>query len=341
MPPLLHTRRSCRHHTALLLAMSLTVCVPTPAGSADAAPAPAGAWSTVSPSDVFAALDLVDRVLDRLVEERAVTPPSLPPLDESALGPLHAYQIILACNNRLQQFNTLVQGPTVPTIVASPRVYRPHDVYQVVAVMLDNTRQLAKDAGITDLPDRPQNFEGKKPTDVFRLGAEVYFKLVGLCGQQKISPNAVFAEMVRGTDDVRSILRQADPASRYRIDAPHTDAPRKPADVLRLCLEIRQQINAHRRGLGMTEVPTPAFPTDRVVKPIEPFLQSQIIIAELNLLKLKTGTISSTPLPIPVDGKTPVDVYNEATLMSYLLDQISVSDAAGAPPLAQSPAPAH
>ena len=326
-PPSPPSRRRFRAaRCGLILAAGLVGPAPW-TGPAPAAPAPAHAWNQVTPSDVYGALDQLDRTLDRLVQERGVTPPALPPIDESALGPLHVYQILLACNNRLLAFDTLVEGPAVPTIVATPRVYRPSDVLQVVTVMLDNTRQVARGLGIDNLPDRPRAFEGKKPTDVFRLAAAVYVKLLGLCGQQNISPDTVFAEMTRGADDVRSILRQSDPASRYRIDAPRSDTPRKPADVLRLCLDIRRQINLQRGRLGMTAVPPPAFPADRVVEPIEPFLQSQIMIAELNLLKLKTGTVSSTPLPIPVEGKTPTDVYDEAALMSYLLDQVSVSDA--------------
>ena len=58
--------------------------------------------------------------------------------------------------------------------------------------------------------------------------------------------------------------------------------------------------------------------------PADVFIQTQIIIAEINLLKIATGTISATPLPIPVKGKKPSDVHQEAVAMEYLLDQIDM-----------------
>jgi hypothetical protein len=129
--------------------------------------------------------------------------------------------------------------------------------------------------------------------------------------------------MVRAADDVRSVLRQSDPESRYRVNAPPSESGRVPGDAFAKCLDIRKLLNQHRIAAGLPEVPLATPPSDYEIRPRDVFLQTQIIIAELNLLKLRTETISSTPLAIPVKGtKSPTDVHEQASLIEYLLRQV-------------------
>ena len=71
----------------------------------------------------------------------------------------------------------------------------------------------------------------------------------------------------------------------------------------------------------MPTIPVPD-PPEYEVRPRDVFLQTQIIIAELNLLKKRLNTVSTTPLPVPVSADTtPTDVHGQATMIEYLLSQ--------------------
>jgi hypothetical protein len=146
---------------------------------------------------------------------------------------------------------------------------------------------------------------GKTPTDVFTALVEVFVKLDRRCGHEQVSPNVVYEQMVRADADVRSMLQQGDSASRYRIDAPPSDSDRSPRHVLERALEIRGPINQLLARLELPAAPIPSSIPQGEIDPAYPFIQTQIIIAELNLLKVHLKTFSSTPLPIPVSGKTP------------------------------------
>ena len=121
---------------------------------------------------------------------------------------------------------------------------------------------------------------------------------------------------------MRSILTRIDPYRRYRIDSPAVDGPKTPAEVFAQCLEIRGTINDVRRELELGTTPVPSVAEGQALRPEDVFIQTQIIIAELNLVKLGTGTSSSTPLTVPVSDKTPSDVFGQAALLDYLLKQI-------------------
>lgn len=200
----------------------------------------------------------------------------------------------------------------------------PQDVLYIADLLVDRAQQIAERLELKELPQEKRAFSGKTPTQVFGAAISAFIKLDHLCGNRSISPDEVDAQMQRASEDVRSILRQTDPACRYRVDIPAVDPGRTPRDVLRLCLEIRALINDHREASGMPRRAVPALP-DRDIKPIDPFIQTQILIADLNLLKIATHTNSSTPLAIQVEGMTPTDVYRSASLIQYLLKQVQIA----------------
>ena len=187
--------------------------------------------------------------------------------------------------------------------------------------------RIAEHENITDLPTDEKTVSDKGPTDVFNRAVSVFTKLNVLCnenGRNDISPNEVYAQMVCAVEDVKSILRQFDSACRYKINAPPSEDGLTPADVFDMCLTIRKLINAKRVAKEMPKIPVPDAPARDSIYPRDVFFQTQIIIAELNLLKDKYKTISSTPLPIQVEGKVPSDVHRQASLANYLLDQLEV-----------------
>lgn len=278
----------------------------------------------ISPSHVFAKIELLDRQLQHILDARNVPVPVYPHEIETGILPMHVYRTVLTCTWRLQEFDDNVGVLAVPTVSGAPREYHPRDVFFIVTMMLDNVQQIAEHEKISDLPNDETAQTGKTPTDVFHQAVRVFAKLNALCNYRDLKPSEVYAQMVCAVEDVKSILRQADPACRYRIDAPPSKQGLEPADVFEVCLEIRGLINEKRQSLGMAVVPVPSSPEHTKIFPRDVFFQTQIIIAELNLLKRPLKTISSTPLPIPVEHKVPSDVHRQALMARYLLEQVKI-----------------
>lgn len=295
----------------------------------------------ISPTHVYAKVELLNRRLDRLIEvwneqqlsKTTVKNPQngsaeddygLPLEIEKDLRPMHVYQAMLICASRLQQLDDhdALKVRHIPTISSQPRSYDPRDVFFLVTLMLENVEQIARTLDIEDMPDEEVPDSEKSPTDVFHQGARAFMKLSALNGRSDLRPGEVFSEMVRAVEDARSILSQTDPACRYRIDRPENDVPRVPGDVFEKCLEIRRLIRQHCEARAMEVTPIPDKPLKKI-NPRDVFFQTQIIIAELNMLKREMGTTSSTPLAINVgDSKTPTDVYQQGLMVEYLVRQI-------------------
>lgn len=277
----------------------------------------------MTPSDAFAAADLAERNVDVLLKVKGVSNIRLLRNTESGLNPMHPYQIIVASVETLILLEKKEQLRPMPRIVSSPMAYVPEDVKNLGLMLVREIQRISEAWGIKDYPGDLRHFQGKVPTDVFGKHLDVFIKLRLLAGLEDISPNEVFSQLVRATSDVKTILTQIDPAQRFRIDAPkNIQSEIKPSDVFGICLKIRQDINVLREHFGLTAVPVPDLPKDMEIKPADTFVQIQIIIAELNLLKMGTGTVSSTPLPIPVSGKTPSDTYQQGIMVRYLLSQV-------------------
>ena len=277
----------------------------------------------ITPNDVYKRIDLLDRVVDYLLAETKTVAPEAPRLIESRLGPLHVYQMVLACAARMQEFDDLQGVLAVPTVSLKPKEYAPRDVRFAVDLMLESARRNAAKLKLAEPPDQENEFSGKTPTDVFGKAMTVYVKLSALCGHDEISSNDAYIQMERAAEDVRSILRQADEESRYRIDAPPSPKGLDTTDVFLKCMAIRRLLNEYRVAAGEAEVPLPKTGDGDQFAPQDVFFQTQIIISELNNLKLRTKTVSSTPLPVPVSRtKVPSDVHELTSLVEYLLQQV-------------------
>ncbi len=87
-------------------------------------------------------------------------------------------------------------------------------------------------------------------------------------------------------------------------------------------LKIRYNINRLRLTHGLNIIPLPKLNVDTTINPIDVFTQKQIIIADLNLLKIKMGIKNSTPIKIPFQKKTPRDVFQHTIYINYMLDRL-------------------
>jgi hypothetical protein len=161
--------------------------------------------------------------------------------------------------------------------------------------------------GVTGLSTTEVSVEGKVPSDVFEVVVRIWVKAGIAAGQFKITPNDVFAEMARGVEDVAMILQTLGKEAPASADASTTRY--KPKDVFQMALDTRRVLNSVRESLKETTVEVPSLPADYRVRPLDVFLQSQIILAELNLIKSALGQKHATPQGTAVKRKSPTDCW--------------------------------
>lgn len=151
---------------------------------------------------------------------------------------------------------------------------------------------------------------------------DMFIKLRLLSGKTGISPNIAYAEMARAVTDAKSILVNIDPYSRYQVNAPESQSGLNPTAVFKNSLSIRKTLNSVRQFYQMGNTVVPTF-DGKDKGPQDVFYQIQIIIAELNLIKLASKTTNITPVAIIVKGKKPSDVHQQASAIKYLMEQVN------------------
>lgn len=280
-------------------------------------------YAAATPSDVYAVFDLVDRNLDSILAAAGKPEVDRKLFPEKGLKPMHVYQMAVSCLETIHMYELKRHMVPVPIVIATPRNYTPSDVFRLAELVLFEVGRIAQHLGVRGLDIDRVRSVNKTPTHVFFKIAAAYIKINVLAGKNRISPNEVYSQMVRAIQDVKSILGKIDPARRYRVDVPQSVRGLTPGDVFKECLTARESINVSRSHFGMDTIPVPAFNIGMSIRPMDVFIQTQIIISEINLLKMGTGTVSVTPLPIPVTGKTPSDAHQQSAAMKYLLGQIN------------------
>lgn len=283
---------------------------------------PAGALE-VTPNHVYMVIDRADQLMNSILKAKGM---SLPPewiIPEKGLKPMHTYQILVATMDRLIELEKMEGMRPMPKIVATPTDYIPADILIMVTLLLNEVQRVMSVLRVQEPAVIDEQLPyGKTPTDISKKTLQIFMKLGLLLGNTHISPNENYAHIARAVSDVQSILTNIDASQRYRIDAPPSKPGITPSDVYRQCLLIRRDINELRRQFSMELIPVPTFIEGQTLQPADVFVQILIIIAELNLLKMKTDTISATPLAIPVVNKNPQDVHQQALMVQYLLSQI-------------------
>ncbi len=283
------------------------------------------AWaeeSKTTPDQVYSVMDLSEQILQTLLQAKGIEPEQDLRLMEFNLSPIHAYQMAVAVIDLLIDYEKELGLRPMPNVVATPMDYTPADVKFLADMILAELQRVLSSLSVADFNQYPSRFTAKTPTDVFDISLSLFVKIGILADRERITPSQVYPQMVRAAADVRSILAHIDPARRYRIDAPVSPGGLTPADVFAECLKIRADINDLKEKMGLSVLTIPNIETDQKLHPADVFIQTQIIIAELNLLKMATGTISATPLAVPVSKKSPSDAHQQAGMVRYLLKQI-------------------
>ena len=278
--------------------------------------------AAVTPSDVYSTYDLINRILDEMYVHMGMKQPDMLKKFESNISPMHVFQLSVATNESLIQLQKDLKMRPGFEVAAYPMAYVPEDVKRLGDWILIETIRTAEHMKVDNIPNDRRYFDKKIPTDVFGLVMDVLVKIRNLTGTGKISPNEVYGQMVRVVNDVKSILRNIDPHQRYRIDVLTSPDGLRPSDVFSECFNIRKDLNQMRETFGMPVVPVPENIDMKTIQPEDVFVQTQILIAEMNNIKVATNTMTVTPIAIPVDGKTPSDVHQQAILAKYLINQV-------------------
>ena len=300
----------------------------------------AQAAKSYSPNDVYAGVDYVNRVIQRVLENEGIADLQIPVSHETAAKPMHVYELHVAVLNELYQYALKNDRRPPPLATSTPIKYTPTDVYYLTQLIIRNTEDIHIDL-IGEINFSKKTFENKTPANVYQALFELYYKVNRLNGKSKISPSEVYAHIYRAKEDLqysllilsKSLHKEEEEKKRMLTTAvygmhpdgtllPAKESGRKPADVLVKAFEVRSKLNNLREKHQLKTIIIPKTEGYSKVKPIDVFLQTQFIIAELNLLKMPMGVNSTTNSVKPVSGKTPSDVYYEMMHINYMLERL-------------------
>lgn len=298
-----------------------------------------------SPSDVYSGIEYANRIVDELLadqlDESVLSGVQTPISREKAAKPMHVYELHVSTLAELYHYALKNDRRPPPIAVSTPIAYTPTDVFQLTRLITSYLRELYTEK-IDTLQIYPKAHQNKTPGEVYQVLFELYFKLNLLNGKSRISPDEVFAQAQRAKEDLQYSLltlskrlpNTEEEKKRLLVTSIYGMHPngstlanaspgRKPADVLRKAFDVREKLNLLRNKHQLPELDIPGFDQYGQVKPIDVFLQTQFIIAELNLLKSPLQITSTTNAAKPTSGMTPTDVYQEMSHIEYMLDRLA------------------
>ncbi len=281
------------------------------------------ARAATSSSDIYATIEVADKAMEIILRKaKGVTRVPSPAINEIQLGAMHAYQLHIACLDQIRVLEAKLKLHPFPKIVASPASYQGEDVSQLSAIILSEVRRIAIHLNIWGLPEVDHKYGNKSYNDVVRRCLALFMKLRSLAAVETVSVDVVFPQLPRGVADIKSILRHIDPAQRYRIDLARQEGKADLAMAYAECLLLRHDLNKLRTFYRLPQVAVPPGPPHKKVEAADIFVQSQIILAELNALKKASNTSSISPEAIPVTGKSAADLLYQLRLLRYLANQL-------------------
>lgn len=294
-----------------------------------------------SPSQVFAGVEYANDLLTKILAKKNIRKIHIPSSREKAAKPMHVYELHVSALAELYHYAVKHNRRPPPLAISTPIKYTPTDVYYLTELVINNLEDVYKDGvGVIDFSIKSHS--GKTPVHVYQELFELYYKLNLLNGKSKVSPNEVYAHIYRAKEDLQFSLltlskrldKNKEKDKRLLVTAiygmhpdgsvlPPLEGKKTPGDVQKMSFMVRDKLNLLRKRNKLPEIEHPQINEFfGKVKPIDVFLQTQFIIAELNLLKIPMNINSTTSNAKPVTGKSPSDVYQEMKHLNYMLDRI-------------------
>ncbi len=295
-----------------------------------------------TPSDVFSQVDYANQLAVELLDERGITQYKLPVSYEKQVKPMHVYELHVSVLAELYDYAITLQVRPPPIVVSTPISYQPTDVYylsELVVVKLKEIHSLK----LASSNASPNYFSGKTPVMVYQEIFKLFYHLSLLNGRTKISPNEVFSQVIRAKEDLsttlmilsRRLTSSSDNEYTKRmlstaIFGTHPDGThlatrqenKTPKDVIQVAFKARENLNNLRKIIKLKEMYIPKINSYQKILPVDVFLQTQFIIAELNLIKQPKKINTTTNRGKFYKNKTPSDVYYQLQHINYMLERL-------------------
>jgi len=293
-----------------------------------------------SPSEVFSKLEYANVLAEALLKAEGKQTENLPVSLETDAEPMHVYELHVTILYELMGY-ALKMDHRPPPIPASQSIkYTPTDVYYLSELITSKLRTIYSSRfGVVYL--RPKHFSNKTPSEVYQKAYELFYRLSLLNGHSEISPDTVFSQIQRAKHDLQASLlilakrldKSDEKKKRQLVTAIYGLKPdatklsskelnKTPNNALQKALAIRKTLNALRENNKLEAIAIPDFSTYPQVRPVDVFLQTQFIIAELNLLKQAWNIHKTTNNAQTSNGNTPSDVYYEMQHIEYMLNRL-------------------
>ena len=295
-----------------------------------------------SPNQVFSQVHYANQLAKELLEQKGINNYVLPSSREKQAKPMHVYELHVSVLSELYNYAQSLGFRPPPIVVSTPISYKPTDVYYLSQLAVSKLKEIHS-AKLGSNQVQLRTFQNKTPSMVYQEIFLLYYRLNLLNGKSKISPSEVFSHTIRIKEDLQRILstlarriEHSEENERKKrllttaVFGTHPDGSsmgskptdKKPSDVIELSFQIRKQLNLLRARYNMPTIAIPNSTNYNKILPVDVFLQTQFIIAEINLLKQPMSISSTTNRGHRYVDKTPSNVYYEMQHIKYMLDRL-------------------
>ena len=197
----------------------------------------------------------------------------------------------------------------------------PGDVLRSVIGIIDEVRRI-KTQMVIETEIEPSKLEGgKTPSYVYKNLADISFMLDGLRGRP-LTPTDVFSNAESIMDELELIAAKL--RVPLQLDTPAVEEGKKPTDVAQQVLRATYKVINLQTRLGMDASAVPTLTLVRVT-PSEVYDATNMLIAEMNRIKVHLGiNVPREPRAEP-RNKSPVDVFAKIMLIIHNLDVMVAS----------------
>lgn len=273
--------------------------------------------ATTTYADVYQITDLTVRGVDIILRKsKGVNQAAIPKWAEKQMGPFQVYQLQVACLDEIRRMETAFKMTPHPHIIASPSPLNEKHLYKLSTILLAEIRRIAIHLNIWGLPKQQRSFSEKTVHDVCTETVALYLKLRALGGRKTISVKEVSGQFGRAVADLKILLNHIDPARRYQDTFPQINQ-QEISQNYSSCRNIRQELNGVRTLYKLPPLPVP--PATKQPSITQLFIQSQIILGELNQIK----TVNNIPDPSPtIISQTTLSICDQINTLHGLIKQI-------------------
>jgi len=221
------------------------------------------------------------------------------------------YELFVKMNILRQKYNLPIIEPVnmEPTLNMDASF-----IYEQILRLLQEVRILKLHLGVSrEVETIAQKYVNKSPTDLYNILNKIS-RDFDIINAQEVTPSYVFGELIRIYEDFQAIF------NRLKLDdettPPSKNTQATPMESYRIALELLNVLSKIENNLGLKSIDFYAFRREEVV-PSDVFEITQIILAELQVIKAKIGlTHTITRGAKQYRDKTPTDA---SQMLGWLL----------------------